>query len=139
MAGFFKKRSAAPGPNKNEAKVMRGRESAAQARSTASLASRFPNVSRLSIHLEFVSNHGALLGDETRSFGAQDGCKFVAPCPGQCGVGSFDLNAKIEAVLGSHQSKAEASGTCQEPLYAGSPDLCGTILKCRIDASYIEA
>ena len=136
MANFFKKRKAKTGPNKNEAKVQRARDEEARSRSGGRLQDRFPSVQSLSVKMEFFSSHQAPLGEESRTFRPQDVCDFSAPCPGPCGVGSFDLGAKVEQVVASGQSSAEATGRCQEPLYAGSPDLCGCELKCSITVAY---
>ncbi|MBI4425050.1 MAG: hypothetical protein HY554_15060 [Elusimicrobia bacterium] len=137
MARFFKKRRPKGGPSKNEEKVTRSREAAARERSMSRLADRFPQVERLSVQLDLVSPQNHPLAErQTRVFRPEDACDFSVPCPGRCGHGSFDLAAKLESVVETRQPLSESSGTCQEPLYAGSPDVCGVRLNCRIEVAY---
>lgn len=136
MAGYFKKRKRNAGPNKNEAKVSRGKEIESLGMSGNSLASRYPTVLRLSIKLNFLSRQGHVLGEDTRAFGPQDSCDFSAPCPGSCGVGDFNLAAKIASVVANRQPVFESKGVCQQRLFAGSNDVCGCQLSCRGEVSY---
>lgn len=115
---------------------MRGQEAARQERSGL-LRERFPVVQRLSVRLNFSTPQQHALDQETRSFGPADPCDFSATCPGRCGgKGSFDLAAKINAVVEGRQTRAEGSGVCQEPLYAGASDVCGFRLSCVIEVNY---
>lgn len=136
---FYGKRRRAPGPSKNEQKVQRAEEEARRARSIGSIAQRFPEVQRLAVKLQFLSPQGQVLAEEVRELRPADPVNLSAPCPGRCGVGKFDLAAKIESVVTARQNLAEASGVCQEPLYAGSPDSCGCKLNCRIEVTYLPA
>lgn len=136
MAGFHKKRRIV-GPSKNELKLQRGEAEERRARSAGTIAQRFPQVERLTITLSFLSPQSAPLGDEKRVFKTSDAPDFSAPCPGRCGGGKFDLEGKVSAVLDARQPVAEATGVCQQPLYAGSPDVCGARLQCKIEATYL--
>ena len=136
MARFFKHRHK-PGPSKNEVKVQRAQDAARRARSAGRLQDRFPEVEHLRVLLELLSPQGSPLGREVREYGPEDVVDFAVPCPGRCGsTGSFDLATKIGAVITALETSSESSGVCQEPLYAGSPDPCGTKLVCRVEASY---
>lgn len=139
MPGYPRRRRGPQGPNKNEQKVMHREAAERKARSAGSLAERFPGVERLTVVLEFKSPQDSLLGSESRVFRGSDALVLEAPCPGRCGVGSFDLAAKIEQVVTARETASQASGICQKPLYAGSPDVCGCRLSCRIEASYAPA
>lgn len=134
MADFYRKRKVKPGPSKNEQKVMRSRESEAANRSTPTLKSLYPPVDRLTIHLEFRSPQKAPLGNETRVFNANDPCRFTAPCPGTCGVGSFNLAAKIGKVVETAAAASEGTGVCQEQ--GGAAGVCGCELKVRMEVVY---
>jgi hypothetical protein len=136
MAQFFKRRARAS-PNKNEEKVQRSREAASQANFAGVLGQRFPTVERLSVQLEFVNPQSHSVEHQTRLFSASDSCDFKVPCPGRCGQGSYDLAGKIQAVVDAHESSSEGNGICQEPLYAGSPEVCGYQLKCKIEVRYL--
>jgi hypothetical protein len=139
MPQFFKprRRRTKPGPNKNEQKVMRGQESERQARSAGLLRDRFPAAERLQVHLDFFTPQQQLLDQQTRTFSASDVCDFQVPCPGRCGGrGSFDLAGKIKTVIDSRQPRAEGTGVCREQLFAGSADVCGFRLHCKIDVDY---
>src|SRR5208282_4952869 len=125
MAEYYKKRRTGGGPSKNERKVMREKDLESRIRSAGTLGSRFPSVEHLTVWLEFVSPQGQALGSEVRDFRDSDPCNFSAACPGQCGVGSFNLEAKIEKVIVGREARSEGSGKCQEPLYAGAASLCG--------------
>ena len=136
MAGFYRKKKRNTGPSKNDEKVQRSKEAERLSGSGNSLGARYPSLQGLSIRLEFLSPHGASLGEETRSFKPNDACDFAAPCPGQCGVGDFDLVKKIDAMVAAGQPVLEASGKCVQPLFAGSKELCGCELRCRAAAEY---
>ena len=136
MSAPYRKKKRNVGPSKNEEKVSRAKELASLSRPSNSLGSRFPGVTRMTVRLEFISNHQQLLSQETRVFGPSDSCNFSAPCPGTCGVGDFDLAGKVAKVVESRQGLVETSGLCQERLFAGSKDLCGTQLKCRLEIEY---
>lgn len=138
MAQFYKpKRRKAPGPSKNEIKVRRGMEADQMARSAGLLKDRFPFVQKLSIQLDFLTPQGHLMDQQTRVFNPPDACDFAVSCPGRCGRGSFDLAAKVRAVLESRQGRSDSSGTCAETLYPGSKEICGFNLRCRMEAMYV--
>ncbi len=139
MAGFYKKKKRSTGPSKNDEKVQRGRDAERMSGSGNSLGSRFPTVSSLSLKLVFLSPHGAALGEEDRAFKPNDACDLAAACPGQCGVGDFDLAKKIDAMVANGQPVLEASGKCVQPIYAGAKELCGTELRLRAVAEYKPA
>lgn len=135
MAGYFKRRARA-GPSKNDKKVRRGQDAANRSRLAGVLSQRYSSLERLSVELQFLSPQKQVLDRKTLVFGPSDVCDFSVPCPGRCGVGSFDLAAKIKAVIEAREAISESSGTCQQPLYAGSPNVCGLELKCRIEARF---
>ena len=132
MAGYFKKRKRTFGPSKNEKKVMRAKEAA----SAGTLGQRYQDVRRLNIQLKFSSPHNAILGEESRDFGPQDLCRFLVPCPGACGEGSFDLESKIQQIVATRQSRSESSGQCQKPSFVSPSDICGCLLDCTITVVY---
>lgn len=136
MADYYKKRRIA-GPSKNEQKIQRERENADRVRSAGTLKTRFPTVEHLIVALEFRGPQQQVLGSEVREFRPQDACEFSAACPGQCGVGSFNLEAKIEKVIESREPRSEGAGKCQEPLYAGAASVCGCELKAKIEVRYV--
>ena len=136
MADYYKKRRIA-GPSKNEQKIQREREQENRIRSAGTLRTRFPSVDHLRVALEFRGPQQQVLGSEVRDFKPQDACNFSAACPGQCGVGSFNLEAKIEKVIEGREMHSEGTGKCQEPLYAGAASVCGCELKCKIEVSYL--
>lgn len=135
MAGYFKRRTA-PGPSKNEQKVARGRDAAYKASSAESLGQRYPAVQKIAIKLQFLSPQQHVIDEQTRAFSPQDRFDFAVPCPGRCGDGSFDLQAKVDAIVEKHEAVSESSGACQKPLYAGAAEVCGLQLKCRIEVQY---
>lgn len=137
MAGYFKRRKP-PGPSKNEVKVKREREQESRERSLAPLSVLYPGVERLIVRLEFLGPQQQPLGQETREFGKDDRCRLVVSCPGQCGVGFFNLEGKVSQVIESKSAVSESSGKCQEPLYAGASSLCGCMLKCALQVVYAE-
>ncbi|MBI5624268.1 MAG: hypothetical protein HY924_10845 [Elusimicrobia bacterium] len=134
MAYFKKRRN--PGPSKNELKVQRNEEEDRRTRSGDTLARRFPDVQRLSIRLEIRGPQSQLFSEESRVFNPPDRCNFAVACPGRCGGGTFNLEAKLESVLDSRQTASESSGVCQNPIYAGAAEVCGCRLSCKIEASY---
>jgi hypothetical protein len=137
MPGYFKKRRRAPiGPNKNEQKVQRRLQNESREQSADTLQGRYPTVQQMSIHLVLLTPQHQTLNEETRTFGAGDTLDLDVPCPGRCGVGSFNLGAKVESVIGSRQERSESGGKCQEPLMGGSSELCGCELKCRMEVVY---
>lgn len=138
MPGYFKKRRRPrAGPNKNEEKVLRRKELEGRERAAGTLQERYPSVERLSIQLVFLSPQHQTLEQDTRVFGQSDPCDFQVSCPGRCGVGSFNLEAKINKVVTDRQTTSESSGKCQEPLYGGSSDLCGCELRCKMEIDYL--
>ena len=136
MAGFFKKRRGRSGPNKNEKKVRRAHEAANADRAAGLVGVRYPGIERLSVQLVFLDSRQNVLAQETRTFDSRDACNFSVNCPGRCGVGSFDLAAKIDLVVAAKETLSESSGKCQKPLYLGSPEACGCELKCKLEISY---
>ncbi|HOW27680.1 MAG TPA: hypothetical protein PK876_04160 [Elusimicrobiota bacterium] len=131
-----KKRKAA-GPNKNEKKVMREMEAERRIGMAGTLKERYPSVQRLTIQLNFISPQGHLLEQQTRHYGPADACDFSATCLGRCGgTGSFDLESKIKEVISTRRAASDNTGTCQEKLYPGSADCCGSRLQCKIEVSY---
>lgn len=136
MAGVYRKKRRITGPSKNEEKVSRGRQEEYLQRASNSLGARFPTVTRMTVRLDFLGPQGQSLSQETRAFAPSDSCSFSAPCPGTCGVGNFDLAAKIAAVVEAGEAVSEGAGVCQERLYAGSQAACGCQLRCRIEVSY---
>ena len=138
MAGYYKKRRRGPaGPNKNEQKVMRRMESEGRGDAAGTLQARYPAAQKLSIHIVFLTPQHQTLGEETRTYAANDTIDFDAPCPGRCGVGSFNLEAKVNSVITSRQTVSESNGKCLEPLYGSSSDSCGCELKCRMEVVYL--
>ncbi|MBI4348757.1 MAG: hypothetical protein HY553_18100 [Elusimicrobia bacterium] len=136
MARYFKKRRPV-GPSKNEQKLQRNREAEARERNVGRLSDAFPQVERLTVRLELLSpQQHSLAEPETRVFKAQDRIELSVPCPGRCGQGSFNLAGKVQAVIESHEASADATGTCQEPLFAGATEVCGVRLSCKIEVQY---
>ena len=136
---FFKKRRRSPaGPNKNQKKIMRGQEASRMAHSAGVMGEKFPSVNQLSILLDFMTPQQYLIDQQTRVLTPADPCDLLVPCPGRCaGEGSFDLLGKIKSVVDSRSTHSESSGVCRQPLYPGSPDLCGSHLRCKIEVSYL--
>ena len=137
MAGIYRKKRRNAGPSKNEEKVERARQAEALTRGSNSLTARFPDVKSIKVALFFTGPQGQSLGEETRTYNPQDPCDFAVPCPGLCGVGSFDLAAKIGQIVLAHEMVSESGGVCQERLHAGAGGPCGCALKCRVEAAYI--
>ena len=132
MPGIYRKKKRNPGPSKNEEKVERAR----QAKSQVAFGARYSQARSLTVVLTFSGPQGQSFGQETRTFSPQDPCDFAVPCPGRCGVGSFDLEGKIDAVIAAQEQQSQASGVCQEVLFAGSADTCGCKLDCAITVAY---
>lgn len=138
MARYFKKRRPV-GPSKNEEKLQRNREAEARERNLGRLVDQFPQVEQMTIHLDLLSpQQHSLAEPETRVFKSEDRVDLSVPCPGRCGQGSFNLAGKVTALVEGHETKAEASGICQEPLFAGASDVCGVRLACKIEVQYAE-
>ena len=136
MAGVYRKKRRHAGPSKNEEKVSRSKEAEFLNRASNSLGARFPSVVRMTVRLDFLGPQQQLLSQETRAFGPGDPCEFSAPCPGTCGVGNFDLAAKIAKVIEAGEAVSESSGVCQERLFAGSAAACNCQLRCRVEIVY---
>ena len=138
MARYFKKRRPV-GPSKNEEKIQRLRQAEERERSVARLVDQFPTVTRLSVQLDLLSPQQHPLAErETRVYKPEDRCDFSVPCPGRCGQGTFNVAAKVAAIVEARETVSESSGICQEPLYAGSTEVCGVRLVCRVEAAYKE-
>jgi hypothetical protein len=87
--------------------------------------------------LDFTTPQRQALEGETRAYGPNDACEFTAPCPGRCGEhGVFDFTPAFTSAIAQRKSSAEAHGTCQQPIFAGSPEVCGMQLACRIAVVY---
>lgn len=134
MPAQYRKKKRVAGPSKNEEKVERHRQAELMGRSTNSLGARYPDVRKLTVTLTFTGAQGQNLGEESRSYGPQDPADFAVPCPGMCGVGSFDLAGKVAQVLESRLESSEASGVCQQKLQTGSD--CACALKVRLEVAY---
>ena len=139
MPPFFKKRRRGnPGPSKNEKKLMRAENASREANALGAIQERFPHVQSVTLQLDFMTPEQQILDQEVRELAASDPCDFTAACPGRCGgVATFDFSAKVTSILQSRQPAGQANGTCQQPLYAGSPDVCGLQLRCKIEADYL--
>lgn len=133
MARFFKKRRWSPGPSKNEKKVMRGQELRSQ---PSRLQERFPSLQRMTLSLRFLGDQEQVLGEETREFRPMDACDLSAQCRGLCGGAAFDLETKIGEMVEARETLHEFSGKCAAQ-QLGSPDPCGSELRCRIDLVYL--
>lgn len=136
MPGIYRKKKRVVGPSKNEEKVERARQAEAMSRGGNLLSARYPEVKSITVRLSFLGAQQQSLGEETRSYQPSDPCDFAVPCPGLCGVGSFDLAGKVAAVITEHQDVSEGSGVCQERLHAGAGGPCGASLKCRVEVAY---
>lgn len=133
MPGIYRKKKRHAGPSKNEEKVERARQAKNLLGSGNTLGARYPQARSLTVTLTFSGPQGQPFGQETRTFSPQDPCDFAVPCPGRCGVGSFDLAGKIDAVLAAQEPQSRASGVCQEPFMA---ETCGCKLDCAIAVVY---
>ena len=136
MPGIYRKKRRNAGPSKNEEKVERARQAERLQGGANLLSVRFPDVQSLTVKLTFSGAQGQFLADESRTFGPQDPCSFAVPCPGRCGVGSFDLAAKIGAIVTNHELESRSSGVCQEKLFAGAADMCQCKLDCVVTVVY---
>ena len=138
MAGFFKRRRVRPGPNKNQQKVLRGRETERLAKSFASLSLRYPSVAKLIVSVSFHSAQQHLLDQQTRTFEPEDSCDFAFPCSGECGTGTFKLGPNIDQLTAARQPFLEVTVKCQDRLYTGPRSVCNCEMKCKIEASYFR-
>lgn len=134
MPAQYRKKKRVAGPSKNEEKVERARQAEFMSRSSNSFGARYPDVKAMTVALVFTGAQGQSLGEETRKYGPQDPCDFAVPCPGMCGVGSFDLAGKVAQVLESRAEVSEGAGVCQEKLHTGAA--CGCALKVRLQVEY---
>lgn len=128
---YFKKRKK-KGPNKNQERVARGNVD----RNRAPLGTVYPQVAELVVDLEFVSQEGHVLENETRNFGPDDPLDLTLDCPGRCGNGTMDLAGKVENVVRNLQTEAEGRATCPMLVFAGSSETCGTQLVANIGVKY---
>ncbi len=135
MAGHFKKRRGASGPNKNEEKVQRGKSD--EVRTFGMLGARYPFVKHLKIDLTFLDMLGNPLDTKHMSLGPTDAANFKVACPGRCGRGSFEFGVKIADSVAARLPVVEASGKCSEPMYPGSAEACGCQAKCRLEFDYV--
>ncbi len=137
MAGYFKKRRrASSGPGKNEQKVLRRKELESQQRAAGGFGGPFPSGQRFLLQLVFLTPQQQTLDQQTRVSDSSQPYDLRVSCPGRCGVGSFNLEAKVDEVVATHQTSSESLGTCQEPLYGSSTDLCGCKLRCKIEVVF---
>jgi len=136
MAGYFKKRRVA-GPSKNEEKVLRGQSEERQARMAGTLSSRFPTVKRLRVDLKFLDARQQPLDEKHLDLKPGDAAIFTVPCPGRCGRGSFDFSKKAAETVEARLPASDSSAKCQEPLYAGSAEVCGWEARCRMEIEYL--
>ena len=116
---------------------MRAKDAERAAHGGETLGAHFPAVTRLSIHLLFLNPQGHVLEERTNALAPSDPLRFTVGCPGRCGIGSFDFSAKFEQSLGERLASFDCSGKCEQPLYAGSREICGCELKCRVEASFL--
>ncbi|MBI4377063.1 MAG: hypothetical protein HY549_11510 [Elusimicrobia bacterium] len=130
MASFGKRRPK-PGPSKNEQKALRTE----RARLAALLKDRYPSLQRLTIQLEFLTPQKQSFDRQKRELSPDSVCDLSVPCPG-CNSGSFDLAAKVQAVIVAHEALSESGGICQERAFAEAKAICGFELRCRIEALY---
>jgi hypothetical protein len=129
----YRKRRILPAKNKNDAKVKRRKGDVQQ----PSLGTLYPNVKQIEIGLQFYDARGNFLDEMDMIVGQDDEADFRVDCPASCGDGRMDLEAKIKEVVSRNQTKADAKGRCNRTLYPGSPDICGTELRCTIDVTYL--
>ncbi len=131
MARYGRRRK--PGPSKNEKKVQRRGE--ADQTSGAPLGRVFPALSRLSIRLVLTDARGAAVKEESLDFGPGDVCNLAFACPGVCGVGKFNLTARIERAVTEGETRFEASAPCGSPRYGTVNEPCGSTIKCTVELS----
>jgi hypothetical protein len=132
MARYFKRRRA-PGENKNEAKVQR-REN--EGRPGNCLGDLYPNVRQLKIKLRFVTPRQELAGEEDRVITPKDECGLLLSCPGSCGVGTFNLGAKLTSIIEAGEAASDSSAKCQAERYGSVGEPCGYELQCHVDVEY---
>lgn len=132
MARYFKKRRP-PAENKNEMKVQRRQD---EDRRGTMLGQMYPNVGRLKVRLAFVTPRGEPAGEETRVIGQRDEANLSASCPGPCGVGTFNLGAKLASMVEAGETAADSSAKCQAERYGSVGEPCGYELRCHIDVEY---
>lgn len=135
MARYGRRRK--PGPSKNEKKVRRRGE--ADQGSGALLRQVFPALSRLSIKLAFTDARGAVVKEEAFDFGPADACNLAFACQGVCGVGKFNLTARIERAVTEQETAFEASAPCGSPRYGTVNEPCGSTIKCTVNLSLSES
>jgi hypothetical protein len=136
MPGFYRKKRRKAGPNKNQEKVQRGREAEAEAHAAGTLATRFPAVRGVKIHITVTSPQGVVLDETDDLIGPNDAFQIGADCPGRCGSGSFDFAVLVEQSLTKLEDQGSAETACAEPLYGGGPEACGCIAKCEFEAEF---
>ncbi|MEK6544327.1 MAG: hypothetical protein AABZ44_07845 [Elusimicrobiota bacterium] len=139
MANFFRKRRIKPKSNKNEQKVMRGIDSDRSGRSQGTLASLYPTVRRLTIAVKYLSVQSQVLDESTQELSVESPSSLSFPCPGRCGLGSFDLVSVIGEAVDSRKESVQDSQKCQEAVYSDSHNACGCELKYKIDIVYFPA
>jgi hypothetical protein len=117
---------------------MRTEEASRPVDEADSLSRKFPSVRSLSIRLDFTTPQQQPLDQETRAYESGDECDFTATCPGRCGgQGTFDFGPKVASIISSKQASGEARGTCQQPVFPDSGEMCGIRLVCAISVSYL--
>lgn len=121
------------GPTKNEKKIRR-REDASRDYA-APLERRFPGLKHLSVELVFTDARGTVMKEEALRLTPEDPCDLTFDCPGICGVGKFDLAARIERALTEAEISFEAAADCGSPRYGTVKEPCGSSLKCRVELS----
>lgn len=129
MARYGRRRK--PGPSKNEKKVQRRGETDQTA--AAPLERVFPALSRLSIKLVFTDARGAAVKEESLDLGPGDACSLAFACPGVCGVGKFNLTARIERAVLEREVAFEATAPCGSPRYGTVNEPCGSTIKCTVN------
>ncbi len=139
MAGFFKKRKVAHGPNKNEQKVMRGRRAEDEARQAGAMGARFPFLKALRIHLEFLDANGQVIDEKKIALRPTDAAIFSVGCPGRCGQGTFDFSGKVIEAVDRRLPASQCGAKCAEPIYAGAAETCGVQIKCRMELEFLPA
>ncbi|MFH1724813.1 MAG: hypothetical protein ABII00_09345 [Elusimicrobiota bacterium] len=132
----YRKRRRIVGASKNEKKVQRRRVAGFEPANASLLREIHPSVTRLTIQLRFISPEQQLVGEETRTFSPQDPCNFASACPGSCGTGAFDVEAKIGEMVETNETHAESTGRCERERFGGIPQPCGYELHCEIDIAY---
>ncbi len=134
MPGHFKKRRHAPGPSKNEEKIMRARRAENQTR----LGSRHAAVRQLRAELVFLDAHQTELDRKAVTRGPSDAASLSFSCPGLCGRSVFDLEPLLLQNVASRAPSFEVGLKCAAQV-ASSGQPCGCELKGRIDIDYFPA